>query len=165
MKNTVTIFCLLLSIAVSSQAFTGKGDSKFNVGANLQSKGTGLQIATDYGLGDNMSYGFVASYLLGVNEDVLGNKPAFADRFDAKLRFNANIGTVFNLDEKMDIYPGLDLGLRNFGAHLGFRYFFTDGFGIYTEAGLPLAKYKTNALGFDKLNNQFTVNIGASFNL
>jgi hypothetical protein len=30
----------------------------------------------------------------------------------------------------MDIYPGLDLGLKNFGAHLGF-YFFTEGFGLF----------------------------------
>jgi hypothetical protein len=65
----------------------------------------------------------------------------------------------------MDIYPGLNLGLRNFGAHLGLRYFFTEGFGIFTEAGIPIASYKTDAIGFDKLNNQFTFNIGASFNL
>jgi hypothetical protein len=31
-------------------------------------------------------------------------------------------------------YPGLDLSLH-FGAHLGFRYFFTDGFGLFGEAG------------------------------
>jgi hypothetical protein len=30
---------------------------------------------------------------------------------------------------------GLNLGLHNFGAHLGFRYFFTDGFGLFGEAG------------------------------
>jgi hypothetical protein len=87
------------------------------------------------------------------------------DRFDAKARFNANIGNVLKLDPKMDIYPGLDLGLRNFGAHLGFRYFFTDGFGVYSEAGIPLAKYDSNITGFDHLNNQFVFNIGASFNL
>ena len=86
-------------------------------------------------------------------------------RFDAKARVNANLGNVFKLDDKMDIYPGLDLGLRNFGAHLGFRYFFTEGFGIFTEAGVPIAKYDNNITGFDHLNNQFVFNIGASFNL
>jgi hypothetical protein len=65
----------------------------------------------------------------------------------------------------MDVYPGLDLGLLNFGAHLGFRYFFTEGFGLYSEAGIPLAKYDTTPSGFDYLNNQFVFNIGASFNL
>jgi hypothetical protein len=66
------------------------------------------------------------------------------------------------LDQKMDIYPGLDLGLKNFGAHLGFRYFFTDGFGVYTEAGIPIAKYEQDTFNS---NNQFVFNIGASFNL
>ncbi|MBP6557983.1 MAG: hypothetical protein KA213_06420, partial [Flavobacterium sp.] len=64
-----------------------------------------------------------------------------------------------------DVYPGLNLGLRNFGAHVGFRYFFTEGFGVYAEGGIPLAKYDTNAEGFEKYNNQFVFNIGASFNL
>jgi hypothetical protein len=49
----------------------------------------------------------------------------------------------------MDIYPGLNLGL--FLCHLGLR-FFTEGFGIFTEAGIPIASYKTDAIGFDKLN-------------
>jgi hypothetical protein len=65
----------------------------------------------------------------------------------------------------MDVYPGLDLGLKNFGAHLGFRYFFTSGFGLFVEAGVPIAKYSTNLTGFDHLNNQFILNLGASFNL
>jgi hypothetical protein len=103
--------------------------------------------------------------LLSVSNDLSGAKPDFGDRIDAKARFNANLGNVFQFDPKMDVYPGLDLGLRNFGAHLGFRYFFTEGFGIFTEAGIPIASYKTDAVGFDKLNNQFTFNIGASFNL
>ena len=62
----------------------------------------------------------------------------------------------------MDFYPGLDLSLKNFGTHLGFRYFITDGFGVYTETGLPLAKYDSNTIDY---NNQFYFNIGASFNL
>ena len=39
----------------------------------------------------------------------------------------------------MDLYPGLHLGTRNFGGHLGFRYFFTDGFGVYAETAVPIA--------------------------
>jgi hypothetical protein len=96
---------------------------------------------------------------------VLGSNVEFLDRTDLKVRFNANIGNVFKMDKSMDIYPGLDLGMRNFGAHLGFRYFFTDGFGLFTEAGMPIASYKTNPLGYEKLNNQFVFNVGMSFNL
>jgi hypothetical protein len=150
---------------MNAQGYKGKGDTKFDVGMNIQNGGSGIHISTDFGSGENMSFGFVASYLLSVNKDDIGNKPEFMDRFDAKARFNANIGNVLKLDPKMDIYPGLDLGLRNFGAHLGFRYFFTDGFGVYSEAGIPLAKYDTTPSGFDYLNNQFVFNIGASFDL
>lgn len=166
MKKYIVLFALALTASIAQgQAFKGNGDTKFDLGAILQDGGSGIRVATDFGLGENMSFGFATSYLLSVSNDALGNKPDFGDRFDVKARFNANLGNVFQLDEKMDIYPGLDLGLRNFGAHLGFRYFFTEGFGVFTEAGIPIASYKTNPIGFDKLNNQFTFSIGASFNL
>jgi hypothetical protein len=165
MKKFITMSLLLAVGFANAQAYKGKGDVKFGVGANIQNGGSGIGISSDFGLGENMSYGFVASYLLSASADDLGNKPEFGDRFDAKVRFNANLGNVLKLDPKMDVYPGLDLGLRNFGAHLGFRYFFTEGFGIFTEAGVPIASYKTSPIGFDKLNNQFVFNVGASFNL
>ena len=164
MKKIITLSLLLSFGFINAQAFKGKGDIKAQVGANIQAGGTGIQLSTDFGIGENMSYGFTASYLLSV-EEILGVKPEFGDRIDVKARFNANLGNVIGLDKKMDVYPGLDLGLRNFGAHLGFRYFFSEGFGLYTEAGIPIAKYDTNITGFDNYNNQFTVNIGASFNL
>lgn len=165
MKKTFTLFVLLSVCFINAQAFKGKGDTKFDVVANIQKQGSGIRISTDYGLGENMSIGATASYLLSVSKDELGNKPDFGDRVDVKIRFNANLGNVFNVNEKVDIYPGLDLGLRNFGAHLGIRYFFTEGFGIVSEIGFPIAKYKPEATGFERLNNQFVFNIGASFNL
>lgn len=164
MKRTITLVLLLMVSMANAQAYKGKGDIKGQVGANIQDGGTGVFVSSDFGIGENMSWGFVGSYLLSVNE-VSGIKPEFGDRIDVKARFNANLGNVFKMNEKMDIYPGLDLGLRNFGVHLGFRYFFTDGFGVFGEAGIPIAKYDNTISGFDNLNNQFVLNIGASFNL
>ncbi|WP_309642265.1 DUF6646 family protein [Flavobacterium sp.] len=164
MKKIITLLLLSSISFVSAQAYKGKGDIKGQVGVDLQDHGTGIFFSGDYGVGENMSFGFTTTYLLSTVE-ILGEKPDFGDRFDLKARFNANLGNVFQLDKKMDIYPGLDLGLRNFGGHLGFRYFFTDGFGIFTEAGLPIAKYDSDVYGFDHYNNQFVFNIGASFNL
>jgi len=164
MKKIIMLLLVLSASFANAQAFKGKGDIKFQVGANLQKWGTGITASTDFGLGENMSYGFVASYLLNTTivDDV---KAKFEDRADIKVRFNANLGNVLKLGDNVDVYPGLDLGTRNFGAHIGARYFFTNGFGVYTEAGVPLAKYKTNPSGFDYLNNQFVVTLGASFNL
>lgn len=163
MKKLITVLLVLSASFVNAQAFKGKGDVKLQVGATMQEYATGIVTTADFGLGENISLGGSIGYLLNTTDAV--GTPKFDDRFDAKLRFNANIGNVLNISEKFDLYPGLDLGLRNFGAHLGARYFFTDGFGVYTEAGVPLAKYNTNAVGYERFNNQFVFQIGASFNL
>lgn len=163
MKRLITVLLVLSASFANAQAFKGKGDVKLQVGATMQEYATGIISSTDFGLGENISVGASIGYLLNTTDAV--GTPKFDDRFDAKLRFNANIGNVLNISEKFDLYPGLDLGLRNFGAHLGARYFFTDGFGVYTEAGVPLAKYNTNAIGYERFNNQFVFQIGASFNL
>jgi len=163
MKKLITVLLVLSASFVNAQAFKGKGDVKLQVGATMQEYATGIVTTADFGLGENISVGASVGYLLNTTDAV--GTPKFDDRFDAKLRFNANIGNVLKISEKFDVYPGLDLGLRNFGAHLGARYFFTDGFGVYTEAGIPLAKYNTNAVGYERFNNQFVFQIGASFNL
>ncbi|PWA06892.1 DUF6646 family protein [Flavobacterium psychrotolerans] len=165
MKKIITLLFVVSAGFVNAQAYKGNGDIKGQVGANFQDGATGIHTSVDFGLGENMSYGFTGTYLLSVQENILGEKPKFGDRIDVKVRFNANLGNVLKLDPKMDIYPGLDLGLKNFGGHLGFRYFFTEGFGVFTEAGIPIAKYDTHLTGFDHYNNQFIVNAGVSFNL
>ena len=174
MKKIITLLLVISASIANAQAYKGKGDVKAQVGANIQSGGTGIFVSGDFGVGENMSIGFSTSYLLSAkNIDIINpttlvleeNKPEFIDRIDAKARFNVNLGNVIGLDEKMDVYPGLDLGVRNFGAHTGFRYFFTDGFGVFGEAGIPIAKYSKNDDGFKSYNNQFTFNVGVSFNL
>ncbi|MFN3752695.1 DUF6646 family protein [Flavobacterium sp.] len=164
MKKTITIVALAIVSLVNAQAFKGKGDVKGQVGMTLQDGGTGIGVSADFGMGENMSFGIVAGYMLNANE-ISGYKPRFEDRADLKVRFNANIGNVLKLSDNMDLYPGLNLGLRNFGGHLGFRYFFTNGFGMFAEANAPLARYDTDVNGFEHYNNQFVFTIGASFNL
>lgn len=163
MKKITLLILVLIASFANAQAFKGKGDIKFQVGATFQQYGTGIVSGADFGLGENLSYGFTVGYLL--NTTTAAGTPKFADRADAKARFNANLGNVLNFSDKFDLYPGLDLGTRNFGAHIGARYFFTNGFGIFTEAGIPLAKYNTNSYGYERLNNQFVFQFGASFNL
>jgi hypothetical protein len=160
----VFLITVIFSIGIlNAQSFDGKNDSKFQVGANLQANGSGLNIAYDYGVGDNISIGVSSTYLLGVKDELNAD---FGERFDLKARFNANLGNVLNIDQNFDFYPGLSLGLKNFGGHIGARYFFSEGFGIYSEFGFPLAKYKTeNLTPAELLHNQSYFNIGAVFNL
>ncbi len=165
MKNLMAIVILLNISFVNAQVYIGKGDSKFQVGVNLQDNATGINASYDVGVGENISIGVSSTYALGL-KDGLKDIAEFGDRFDIRARFNANLGNVINVDDNFDVYPGLSLGLKNFGGHLGLRYLFTDGFGIYTELNTPLAKYNTDSLTpAEKIHNQFTVNIGALFNL
>lgn len=189
MKYLFTVFtCMISSIIISQVAYSGAGDIKFGVGANIQSDATGIAATLDYGLGENISIGVKGFYLLGVDEYsnlVAGTTinadgtssinfyedPEFTDRFDLRARFSAHLSNVLNVSEAFDVYPGLDLGLKNFGAHIGSRYFFTDGIGVFAEFNLPVARYKNEddieiEQTFRKeLNNQFNFTIGASFSI
>lgn len=173
MKKIILLAVLLCACTINAQAYKGKGDIKAQVGLNIQNGGTGIHVSTDFGLGENISIGFSGTYLLSAADVqkfdstglVINENAAFVDKIDIKARFNANLGNVFKLNPKMDIYPGLDLSLKNFGGHVGFRYFFTTGFGVFAEAGAPIARYKNNLSAGDHYNNQAVFNIGASFNL
>lgn len=169
MKIFIT-FIALLSLQLSiAQAYHGQGDIKFQVGANIQNNGTGIMASLDFGLGENISVGVASAYLLGIDKvmNADGKEVPFADfkdRFDLKARFNANLGNVINIDENFDVYPGLNVSLKNFGGHLGARYFFSPGFGIFSELNLPISKYNTDELTkAEKLHNQVAVNVGVSF--
>lgn len=163
MKKLFLLFTVLSVSLVNAQAFKGNTDNKLQIGANFQDAATGINVSFDYGLGENISVGVVGAYALGVREEL---NASFGDRVDLKGRFNAHLGSVLNFDENFDFYPGLNLSLKNFGGHVGARYFFSDGFGIFTEAVFPLAKYKTNITNpAHYIHNQFVVNVGASFNL
>ncbi|MHA7942625.1 DUF6646 family protein [Formosa sp. 3Alg 14/1] len=162
MKNLFIIACLCVVSFANAQAFKGKGDQKFQIGASFQDNGTGITGTYDLGMGENISFGVATTYLLGVNNNLDAD---FGERFDIKARFNANLSSVIGIDE-LDVYPGLNFSLNNFGAHVGARYFFSEGFGVYSEINFPIAKYDTGYLtSEEKLNNQFVFNIGASFNL
>lgn len=169
MKAILTFTALLLFQISFGQAYHGYGDIKFQVGANFQNNGTGIMGSLDFGLGENISIGVASAYLLGIDKvkNLEGNDVPFAefkDRIDLKARFNANLGNVINVDDNFDVYPGLYVSMKNFGGHLGARYFFSPGFGIFTELNVPISKYKTGDLTkAEKLHNQISANVGVSF--
>ncbi|WP_034060634.1 DUF6646 family protein [Lacinutrix jangbogonensis] len=163
MKKLLRITLLLSTFLIQAQTFSGKGDQKFYIGGSLQDNANSITLGLDYGLGENISVGFSSSYALNVANGINAD---FKDRFDLKGRFNANLGNVLNISDNFDVYPGLSLSLKNFGGHLGARYFFTPGFGVYGEVGVPFAKYSTKNLNAaERIHNQFTASAGAVFNL
>ena len=163
MKKLIVLLSILSVSFANAQAFKGNTDNKLQIGVNFQDMATGINVSYDYGLGENISVGVVGAYALGIKEDL---HATFGERIDFKGRFNAHLGSVLNIDENFDLYPGLNLGLKNFGGHVGARYFFSEGFGIFAETVFPLARYKTNIINpADKIHNQFVFNIGATFSL
>lgn len=163
MKKLIPLLAFLSVFLVNAQAFYGKGDKKFQIGSNIQNHGNGITISYDFGAGENISFGFTSAYTLNVSSHIDAH---FQDRFDLKARVNANLGSVFNISERLDIYPGLSLGLKNFGGHAGARYFFTEGFGVFTELHTPLSKYESGYLSpRERLHNQFMINFGVAFNI
>lgn len=163
-KLSFLLFLCICSSAALGQSFYGKGDQKFQVGANFQEYGTGITATYDKGVGPNLSFGIMGTYLLDVDEYTDAD---FADRFDAKVRFSAHLQNVLNICDCFDIYPGLNLGLRNFGGHAGVRYFFNDGIGVFAETVFPISRYNTDDyLPPAKLmNNDLSFVVGLSFNL
>ncbi len=163
MKKILFLSALLATLFVNSQAFTGKGDNKLYMGASFQEFATGVNIGYDVGLGENISVGINSTYALDIPNSLDAD---FIDRFDIKARFNANLGSVINVSDQLDVYPGLSLSLKNFGGHLGARYFFSDGFGVYSEFGVAFARYSSKRLTIaEEIHNQFVANIGMVFNL
>lgn len=151
-----------------NDAFSGASDLRLNIGANIQNKGTGIHTSLDFGLGESFSLGAQAGYLLGVSNFTIDNqqkKPAFTHRIDVKARVNAHLGDVIGFPQNIDVYPGLNLGLKNFGGHLGARMFFGKGFGVFVETQFPIARYNREAVDYQKLNNQFAFILGASIDL
>ena len=170
MKYVFSVCFFLLNLIYiqaqnSNVAFNGKGDQKLQIGTTFQNRATGISSSYDIGITHNLSVGIFGSYMLSVS-DAIENHPNkdFLDVFDLRARLNANIGNVINVDNNLDVYPGLHLGLRNFGGHLGVRYFLSPTFGVYVEGSIPFASYeKDTETILDEINNQFTCNLGACF--
>ena len=171
MKRLLTLsffLCTLFALQAqtthtSSIAFNGEGDKKLQIGTTLQKNARGISASYDYGITHNLSVGVFSSYMLKTNTVLDAFNPNFKDLFNAEARLNANIGNVINIDKYFDVYPGIHLGLKNFGGHLGVRYFFSHTFGVYSEFSVPFATYDNSLDLLDKVNNQFTANIGACF--
>lgn len=167
MKLFLASFFLFTVGFANSQttAYTGRHDLKAQLGADFQRNKTLGGVATiDYGLGRNIFVGLQTAYLFDV-KDIDGRQPEFKDRFDVKARVSASLGRVFLMPDNMDFYPGLNFGLRNFGGHLGLRYYFNNGIGLFTEAQFVAQKYTASTDPLNALNNQFAVLFGLSFDL
>lgn len=135
MKKLVFVLMLIvMGTAANAQAWTGKGDQKIQLGLSAWGYGTGVTGTYDYGLNQLISVG------AGLNAYFGGYKDHDKDnRVFVFGRLNFHLKDALELPEKLDIYPGVDVGVlgKSFGigAHIGARYFFTEKIGVFAEVG------------------------------
>ncbi|KAF5276582.1 hypothetical protein FQR65_LT16289 [Abscondita terminalis] len=112
------------------------GDQKVQVGLNAWGNGGfGIKGSYDYGIADAISLGAgVGIYSEGNTGG--GNKKTALSVY---ARANYHLKEVFGTPDTFDIYPGITMGVLgntfDFGAHIGFRYFFTPDIGAFAEVG------------------------------
>jgi len=135
MKKLVFMFALIFAGATANaQAWTGKGDQKINAGLNAWGYGTGITGTYDYGLNNLISIGAGLNGYFDNYKDNDSDNNVFIFG-----RLNFHLKDALQLPEKLDIYPGVDVGVlgKDFGigAHIGARYFFTERIGVFAEIG------------------------------
>lgn len=135
MKKLFFMFAVMLAgTFVNAQAWTGKGDQKINAGLSAWGYGTGITGTYDYGLNKLISVGAGLNIYFDNYKNNDDKNRAFVFG-----RINFHLKDALQLPEKLDIYPGADVGVvgSNFGlgAHIGARYFFTERIGVFAEVG------------------------------
>ncbi|MEG0927777.1 DUF6646 family protein [Chryseobacterium sp.] len=135
MKKLVFMMMIFFfGATANAQAWTGKGDQKVQLGLSAWGYGTGITGTYDYGLNKLISVG------AGLNGYFSNYKNNDKDnRVFVFGRLNFHLQEVLSLPAKLDIYPGVDVGVvgKDFGigAHIGARYFFTERIGVFAEVG------------------------------
>lgn len=129
MKKIFAIVAINVGVFGFSQAWTGAGDQKAQAGINVWGLGSGPTATYDYGLSNLISVGAGANVYFNEDED---NPFIFG-------RVGFHLQETLSLPSEIDIYPGLNVGIagRNFGlgVYVGARYFFTENWGAFIEAG------------------------------
>ncbi len=133
-KILIAGVALVMSNLSFAQAWEGNGDQKVQFGLSAWGNGAGITGTYDYGISNILSVGGGANiYFSNYKDDDKNNN------FFIFGRLNVHLQDALGLDDRWDVYPGLDVGvIRNtfgLGAHIGARYFFTDKLGAFVEIG------------------------------
>lgn len=132
MKKILAILGFVLISQLSfAQAWNGSNDRKVQAGLNAWGFGSGITGTYDHGINNLLSIGAGANFYFGDNHNSSG--------FFLFGRLNAHLQDALKLSDKIDIYPGVDVGFHGngfgLGAHIGARYFFSQKFGVFAEIG------------------------------
>jgi hypothetical protein len=165
MKKTIILVALLATTCTFAQAFDGYGDSKTSIGVTSQTDAIGLVGHFDKGLNDFLSYGTTLAFAISTNDPKLASiqsngtvtyydvdkSETFAEKIDFNVHLDAHLAEKIGLSDSQDVTAGLNLGFRNIGLQLGYKYMITDDFGFFANVSAPV--YKLNI--FEKNKDYF----------
>lgn len=176
MKKIITSIAILAITFASAQAFDGYGDKKSSFSGNFQKGGIGLTATWEYGYTDYISIGTSMSYIISSDKSkfilpdedgiIVEPEDAFIEKIDFNARIDGHLGKVMGMGEMSDVYLGAKLSFRNVGVQTGFRYLFTDTFGLFAEASVPVYAFnKSYDFGENiyPFYQQFAFNLGIVF--
>ncbi|WP_347220274.1 DUF6646 family protein [Chryseobacterium sp.] len=129
MKKLLLTLGLFTGILSYAQAWKGAGDQKLQGGLNIWGLGTGIAASYDYGINSLISVGGGANVYFNEKDD---NPFVFG-------RVGFHLQETLALPSEIDIYPGVNIGIAGkdfgLGVYVGARYFFTENWGAFIEAG------------------------------
>ncbi|MBK6346812.1 MAG: hypothetical protein IPN08_02425 [Bacteroidales bacterium] len=135
----VSLLCgVIVSSKAYAQAFDGSDDRKIFLGPTMVGDKSGIELQVDDGLSDLVSTGGKLIFLFikdAENLDEFDRTASAFSKFDLALFLRFHFSEALKLSEKTDPYLGLDLSLKAIGAHIGFKYNFSETLGIYAQAG------------------------------
>ncbi|MGV3631429.1 MAG: hypothetical protein ACO1O6_09485 [Bacteroidota bacterium] len=149
MKKISLIAMLLVSGLTYSQSMLGKGGKQLNAGFGLSSWGLPVYVGMDFGVHEDISLGFEASFRSYHHRyaHVYYNHSIIGICGNANYHFNS----LLKIPEKFDLYAGINVGFYiwnsphdyygpgtsglGIGGQLGFRYYFNEKFAINLEGG------------------------------
>lgn len=131
----ISLSLFALNQKINAQSYDGEGDLKIFLGyTNIEGK-SGGEFEIDKGVSDLISFGSKITILINPDErkttDSIDNNFKAFDAFDLSLFMRLHFSETLKLNEKIDPFLSLNLGLKSIGANVGVKYSFTEVIGAY----------------------------------
>jgi hypothetical protein len=134
----VLFIVLMYSQKANAQAYDGKGDTKIFLGYANTKGYSGIQFKLEAGLSNLISAGGTWTYYF-INGDSItdnGTDDAFSeimDKSEIEIFMNFHLNKPLHLGDKSDVYVGAYTSLKSTGIQAGYKYNFSERFGLYAE--------------------------------
>lgn len=182
MKKTILLLCLLYAGNLFSQAWDETFDAKYFIGATIQNKGIGAEIGSEIGISNYLSVAINIGYVIkteplepvydgwGININNSKNADSF-EKMNMAASLNLHLTPFFKMDgEKIDMSFGGVVGINGIGGQAGFKYYFSENFGLYFSGYCPIVKKRffieeSSARIYYDFYTQPVASLGISFSL